>query len=283
MRVRAVLTDLDGTLLEPDGSVCAEVRVVLAELARLAVPVCPLTSKTASEVRAIVQTLGLDAPASFENGAGVLHQDDTVELRPGAVPLAELVTVAVLVRTATGAPLRSILELADAELTALTGLRGVQLAAARDRRATLPLVVDAAWDDVFRAALPALPPLRVVRGNRFLHLQGAHDKGGAVPRLIELSPDRVGATVACGDSPNDAELLARADVPVIVPGAAGPNPDLVGRFPGARVAPLPNGRGWAAIISELLAEELAPPPAGGDHQDPDAKTPTARRQVTTDG
>jgi mannosyl-3-phosphoglycerate phosphatase len=283
MRVRAVLTDLDGTLLEPDGSVCAEVRAVLAELTRLAVPVCPLTSKTATEVRAIVRTLALDAPASFENGAGVLRQDGTVELQPGAVPLAELLSVSVLVRTATGAPMRTILDLSDAELTALAGLQDAQLAAARDRQATLPLFVDAPWDDAIRAALPAQPSLRVVRGNRFLHLQGAHDKGGSVPRLIELSPYRAGATIACGDSPNDAELLARADVPVIVPGATGPNPDLLSRFPGARVAPLANGRGWAAIIRELLAEDLAPAPPGGDPQDPHAKTRTVRRQATADG
>jgi mannosyl-3-phosphoglycerate phosphatase len=259
MRIRAVLTDLDGTVLEPDGSVCAEVRAVLAELATLSVPVCPLTSKTAPEVRAIVENLGLDAPSSFENGAGVLRRDGVVELQPAAVPLADLLRASVRLRTVTGAPLRTILELSDEELGALTGLHGPQLAAARERQATLPLVLDPRWDDTIREALPARPPMLAVRGNRFLHLQGRHDKGAAIPRLIELSCGREGATITCGDAPNDAELLAAGDVAVIVPGAAGPNPDLLRRFPHARVAPLPHGRGWAASVRELLADDFDAP------------------------
>jgi mannosyl-3-phosphoglycerate phosphatase len=255
VRVRAILTDLDGTLLEPDGSVCEDVQSVLADLGRLSVPVCPLTSKTAAEVRPLIRALGLPGPASFENGAGVLRQDDTVELQPGAVPLAELVELLVRLQATTGAPVRTILDLSDAELTALAGLRGAELAAARDRRATLPIVVDALWDNALRAALPAHPAVRVVRGNRFLHLQGNHDKGGAIARLLEPFRDRKGATIACGDSPNDAELLAWADVAVIVPSGVGPHPELVRIFPDARVAPFPHGRGWAATIRDILTDD----------------------------
>jgi mannosyl-3-phosphoglycerate phosphatase len=268
VRVRAILTDLDGTLLEPDGSACGEVREVLAELERTGVPVCPLTSKAAGEVQAIARDLGLRAPASFENGAGVLLADGTTSLAAGAVPIARLVSAAHRIRAATGAPLRTILELDDAELAGLTGLRGAALAAARDRRATLPLVVDPAWDEAIHDAIPPDPPLRAVRGNRFLHLQGDHDKAGAAPRLLALSPPRTGAIVACGDSPNDAELLALADVAVIVPGGRGPHPELVRRFPGARVAPLPHGRGWTAAVRAVLADasqatRAAAPPEGG--------------------
>jgi mannosyl-3-phosphoglycerate phosphatase len=266
VNVWAILTDLDGTLLEPDGSACEEVRSALAELARRRLPVCPLTSKTACELRAIVRDLTLRAPASFENGAGVLRADGTVELQPGAVPVGDLVAVAERLRAATGAPLRTIFDLSDGEVTALTALQGAALAAARQREATLPLVVEAAWDETIRAALPDLPSLRVVRGNRFLHLQGNHDKAGVVPRLIELLPGGSGALVACGDSPNDAGLLARATLAVIVPGLRGPHPDLVRLFPTARVAPLPHGRGWAAAIRDILAEAAGTPAHDGHEE-----------------
>ena len=255
MKLRVVLTDLDGTLLEADGSACEEVGAILALLRELAIPVCPVTSKTAGEVRAILHELGVAAPAGFENGAGVLLANGSGELRPEAVALATLVAEAERLRAATGAPLRTLLELSDAELAALTGLSGTALAAARERQATLPLVVDPRWDGPIRAALPAYPTLSAVRGNRFLHLQGRHDKATAIPRLIELAGPGPGVTIALGDSPNDVGLLAAADVAVIVPGAAGPHPELVRLFPDAQVAALPHGRGWAAAVRGLLADD----------------------------
>ncbi len=255
MRPRIVLTDLDGTLLEADGSACAEAKSALALLRELAIPVCAVTSKTAGEVGAILRELGVTSPAAVENGAGVLLADGRGEPRPEAVPVATLMAEAERLRAATGAPLRTLLELSDAELGALTGLSGTALAAARDRRATLPLVVDPRWDGAIRAALAAYPPMSVLRGNRFLHLQGRHDKASAVPRLLELAHPGPGVTVALGDSPNDAGLLEAADVAVIVPGVAGPHPELVRRFPAARVAALPHGRGWAAAVRGLLAAD----------------------------
>lgn len=254
MRVRAVFTDLDGTLLEPDGSVCDEVFAVLTELREARVPVCPLTSKTASELASIMAMLGLATPAGLENGAGVLLGDDKVELHPAAVPVVELVTSLVRARVETGAPVRTILELRDDELSVFTGLRGGALSAARARQATLPLVVEGSWDDTLRAALVPSWPLRLIRGNKFLHLQGDHDKITVVPRLIELLGRNAGVTVACGDSPNDAQLLAWADVPIIVPGRDGPHPELARVVRHARVAPLPHGRGWAASLRHILSQ-----------------------------
>jgi len=254
MRVRAVFTDLDGTLLEPDGSVCEDALAALTELRELRVPVCPLTSKTASELALIMEMLGLATPAGFENGAGILLSDGTLELQPTAVPVAELVALLARARGETGAPVRTILELPDEELSALTGLRGKSLTAARARQATLPLLVEGSWDETLRAALVPSRHLHLIRGNKFLHLQGDHDKITVLPRLIELLDQDVGVTVACGDSPNDAELLARADVPIIVPGAGGPHPELVRGFPHARVAPLPHGRGWAASVRSIVRE-----------------------------
>ncbi|HUK14255.1 MAG TPA: HAD-IIB family hydrolase [Thermoanaerobaculaceae bacterium] len=255
MRIRAVLTDLDGTLLEPDGSVCAEALAAIAALAAAGVPVLPVTSKTAAELAPLLARLAIDAPAGCENGAVVRLPGGTTELLPGAVPLADLAAVLEGLRGRTAAPVRTLLELSDAEMSSLTGLDGAALALARRRQATLPLVVEPAWDDRLRAALPERPRLRLVRGNRFLHLHGDHAKDGAVPRLLAVAGARDGAVVACGDAPNDAELLARADLAVIVPGSAGPSAELRRCVPSARVAPHPHGRGWAAAMTTLLAAD----------------------------
>jgi mannosyl-3-phosphoglycerate phosphatase len=253
MRISAVFTDLDGTLLEPDGSACREAIETVAELGRAGVPVCPVTSKTAAELAVVMPALGLSSPAGFENGAGIRHPDGTVELLPAAVGSALLVRAFAQARRQTGAPARALGELSDAEVEALVGLGLDAIARARKRLATLPLVVGETWDDALRAALPATPALQLVRGNRFLHLQGMHRKADVLARLGELVGASGGTVVACGDAPNDVDLLAAAEIRIIVPAARGPHPVLVARFPDARVAPLPHGRGWAAALRAVSA------------------------------
>jgi mannosyl-3-phosphoglycerate phosphatase len=248
MIVRAILTDLDGTLLEPDGTVCPEVLEALALLQQRRVPVLPVSSKTAAEVRGILARVGLPGPAGFENGAGVVTVAGEVMLRPAALSAERLREVALELRRQTGCGLRTMEEMGDVELSALTGLTGEEVRLARQRQATLPLLVGQEWDAVLREAAPE--GVMLVRGNRFLHLQGRHTKADVVPALLATVPGH-GAVVGCGDSPNDCELLQRVDVPVIVPSTAGAHAVLRGAFPDALVAPVPHGRGWARAVLAL--------------------------------
>jgi len=269
-----VLTDLDGTLLEPDGSLAPEAADALAALAEASVPVCPITSKTAAELGPIMARLRLAGPAGFENGGGVRQRDGRMEILEGAVPLADLLAIFAEVRRRTGAPARTLLELDDRELGALTGLRGTELSAARCRQTTLPLVVDREWDDRLRAALPSAPGILLLRGNRFLHMQGQHTKATAARRIAERVGGPGGVMVALGDAPNDADLLEFAEIAVIVPGLAGPNPELLALVPRARVAAAAHGRGWAAAVGALLAvrELPGPPGAAGPSRVPTASS-----------
>lgn len=252
MMVGIVLTDLDGTLLEPDGTVHADVLAVIARLRSLGVAVCPVTSKTPAEIASLVSRLGLSAPAGFENGAGVRTAGGDLDLAPDAVPVPVLRGVLAELRDRTGVRVRSLEELDDPELAAVTELSGPALQHARERVATLPLIAPTDSDELLRAALPREPRVRLLRGNRFLHLQGLHDKADVVPRLRALAGSQLGAVVACGDAPNDAGLLAAVATRIIIPSEAGPHPELLRRFPHALVAPHPHGRGWAAAVSALV-------------------------------
>jgi mannosyl-3-phosphoglycerate phosphatase len=95
----------------------------------------------------------------------------------------------------------------------------------------------------------------LVRGNRFLHLHGRHDKADVVPALLARVAPGGGTIVGCGDAPNDLGLLRRCDIAVIVPGTHGPHPELSRRLPRALVAPHPHGRGWAAALEQLLTDQ----------------------------
>jgi len=255
MRLAAVITDLDGTLLEPDGNLGAEARAALHRLAAQSIPVCPVTSKTVPELVAFAASVPAPAPAGFENGAGIVLPGGEARLASQAVPVAELRAVLERLRGTTGAPARSIEELDDDELERMTGLTGASLPRARERRATLPLRVDPAWDERLCAALGEDSPVRLVRGNRFLHLQGRHDKADVVPALLAQVAPGGGTIVGCGDAPNDLGLLRRCDIAIIVPGAGGPHPELSRWLPRALVAPHPHGRGWAAALEQLLTDQ----------------------------
>jgi len=257
MKVRAIFTDLDGTLLEPNGSVRVEAMAEMQSLTAAGIPVCLVTSKTAHEVVRLLARFHLETPAGFENGAGIVDTRGSVVFDPAAIPVAKLRLAATSLRERCGAPLRTLDELDDSEVTTLTGLRGTALTAARDRQATIPLVVAAEWDCTLREALAEQPHMRLVRGNRFLHLQGNHDKNSVMNLLLSRLPPREGVVVSCGDSPNDLGLLAEAQVAIIVPSAAGPSEELVTRIPGARIAPQPHGRGWALAVREVV-ERNAP-------------------------
>jgi mannosyl-3-phosphoglycerate phosphatase len=256
MKIGVVLTDLDGTLLEPDGTLRPEARDAVSSLLLRGIAVSLLTSKTPAELGVIMADLELRGPAGFENGAGVRHADGGLELVGAAVPVSDLRQVLRYLQVRTGIPVRSLEELDDAELTTITRLSGSALGRVRERHATLPLVVDPRHDKALRKALPRIPGVRLVRGNRFLHLQGQHDKAGVVPRLLELGGRHDGRVVACGDAPNDTELLAAASIRIIVPSQAGPDPELTSRFPDAIVAPYPHGRGWAAAMNALMDDGL---------------------------
>lgn len=256
MRTAAVLTDLDGTLLEHGGVLGEEARRAVAGLRARGVPVVPLTSKTEAELRAFLVELDGGGVGSFENGAGVVGPG-TLVVSPKAVPAAELRSrIAELARRA-GAPLRPATELPPAELRRITGLAEEKLPAMLARGWGLPFLAPEGADDALVRAAAAMPGTRLTRGGLFWHLSGDHGKEDALDLLLGVS--LVARPLAgLGDAPNDAGFLARCDVAILVPRATGEiDPVLAAALPGARVAPFPAGRGWAAAVAALDAEDAA--------------------------
>jgi len=260
LEVSIVFTDLDRTLLEPDGRLGQEAAGAVAQLRELGIPVVPLTSKTKEELQAWLEVLNAGGVGVFENGAGVVTPAG-VETLPGAVPLECLSEIFADLRQRLGPGLVPLHELPDGELTLRTGLEGEAIRRALARGWDLPFLAPIAAEEGLRAAVQDIPAVRLLRGGSFWHLCGRHDKGGAVPRVVEKL-GRPGRTVGLGDAPNDAGFLGLVDVPVLVPGPFGVDQCLRDAIPAARVAPQPFGEGWAAAVRAILDE--APDGSSGE-------------------
>lgn len=253
MRIAAVLTDLDGTLLEHGGLLGPEARAALCELRRQGIPVAPLTSKTEAELRELVALLDSGGIGSFENGAavmgpaGVVVSDKAVGVDVLGGCLADLAGLC-------GATLTPVSRMTVEEIRRITGLPEEAVPAMLARRFGLPFLAPESVGPALESAARALTGLRLTRGGLFWHLSGDHGKEDALDLMLRkglISRPLAGF----GDAPNDSGFLALCDVAVLVPRASGEvDAVLAEAVPGGRTAPFPAGRGWAAAVGELLEE-----------------------------
>jgi len=250
--VLVIFTDLDGTLLEEDGSLSPDASAALGALGARGVRVVPLTSKTRLELAGWLEELGGERWGAFENGAGLITPGG-VEILPGALPVDRLRGILRDVRDETCLAIRSMDEMTDEELAERTGLPLTRIPLVRAREFDLPFCAPEGAEEAIASALARRPGTRLTRGDRFFHLLGRHDKADAVRRLVELL--RPSRTIGLGDAPNDATFLSIVDHPVLVPRKAGVDGALRAALPDAAVAPVPAGAGWSAAVRDLVVDD----------------------------
>jgi mannosyl-3-phosphoglycerate phosphatase len=197
--VLVIFTDLDGTLLEEDGSLSGDVRDFLDVLRPRGVRVVPLTSKTRLELCRWLDDLGGERWGAFENGAGLMTPTG-IEILPGALPVDRLRGILRDVRDETRLAIRSVEEMPDEELAERTGLPPPRIPLVRAREFDLPFCAPEGAEEAIARALQRRPGTRLTRGDRFFHLLGRHDKADALRRLVE--PLRPSRTIGLGDAPN---------------------------------------------------------------------------------
>lgn len=253
MKVAAVLTDLDGTLLEHGGALGPEARAAIGELGRHGIPVVPLTSKTEVELRGLLAELALGETGGFENGAAVVGPNGVV-VSERAVGVDVLEARLGELSRRSGLPLTPVSRMATRELRRITGLPEERIPAMLARRFGLPFLAPEGAGPALDAAVRGLPGLRLTRGGLFWHLSGDHGKEDALDLLLRAGLVKR-PLAGFGDAPNDLGFLGRCDVAVLVPGPSGAvDAALASALPSGRVAPFPAGRGWAAAATALLEE-----------------------------
>lgn len=214
-----IFTDLDGTLLDHQTYDAGPALPMLAWLAAMGAGVILASSKTAAEIAPWQERLGLSGwPAIVENGAALAEgAADDAGYRRLRASLADL-----------GAPFRGFGDMDAAEVAAATGLSVAAAGLAKQRAHSEPGLWQGS-DEGLAAFLAALAArgIQARRGGRFLTLSWGGTKAGRMAELVARFKPQ--AVVALGDAPNDAEMLAAADLAVVVRNDHGPG-----------VAPLPD-------------------------------------------
>ncbi len=263
-----VFTDLDGTLLDPETYQWDKALPALDLCRKLKVPVILASSKTRAEMEPLRTQLSLSYPFITENGGGIFFPVSECKERPPGtsqegdlfrfslgLPYSELVEALREIREELGWNIKGFSEMTAQEISNLTGmdLESSRLAATREYDEPF-IVLDTVQVDqeaLFRAA--ARRGLRVGAGGRFFHLQGRHDKGQAMEKVIMWYGeyhDRI-TTIALGDSPVDFPMLERADYPVLV-GPGQEFPLLKERIPRLILTGELGPGGWNRAVSDIL-------------------------------
>lgn len=250
-----LFSDVDGTMLDVDTYRWDEALPGIECARRHGVPIIFNTSKTEQETRQLGETLEIDAPFAIENGGAVYVPPGTFDddEKEGLIPFGAPYPVirATLDELSASFRFRGISDMSGEEVEEACGLPSGAVAAARERRFSEPLV----WRDEPKRLdkfAESLQPhgLTLKRGDRFVHVMGATDKRVAleylVPRYRRQHPEAV--SVALGNGPNDLDMMAAADIAVVINNPGGRNI----QYPGARV---PEGTGpaaWSRAVQSLL-------------------------------
>lgn len=225
--LRLIVTDMDGSLLDPRGRVPEGLWPLLDELERRGIAFCPASGRQYANLRSVLGDRGADLFYIAENGAHVVHRDQEVSTDP--LPASDVPAVVGRVR-ALVADDRDVGMVLCGQRSAYVERRDDAFLAHATRHYTALEQVDdllAVTDTVLKIAVfdfgsveertaPAfadLPDhLRVlVSGQHWLDVMSVDaDKGHGLRRVQEALGVTAEQTMAFGDYLNDAGMLREA-------------------------------------------------------------------------
>lgn len=228
---RLIFTDLDGTFLNHHNYSFEESLEALQKIKEAQIPLIFTTSKTKAEVERLQKEVGISEPFIVENGAALFIPEGYQGFDMSFLRNYEDKKVKIF-----GQSYGKVLEfyrtykedftmvgfsdMSNVEVANLTGLSKMNVLLAKQRDFTEPFILS---DETKLEELQQLAQgyeLKITKGGRFYHLMGeSQDKGIAVVETIALFnalyKDEI-YSIALGDSQNDAEMLERVNLPVLI-------------------------------------------------------------------
>ena len=229
-----VATDLDGTLLDHHNYSFEAALPALDQLTALNIPVLINTSKTAQEVLALQQQLALRQAFIVENGSALhipiellsprLMQSDSPPEPCGdgwsrvvfGKTLEHIIAIVHQAREKHHWAFEGYSDWTVEDVIQHTGLNHEQATQSKARQYSEPLIWQDSEDNLQQfIALMHSQGLQTLRGGRFLHVLGQTNKAKPLQFFQQMFYGEPKPQLIClGDSPNDIEMLAVADVPV---------------------------------------------------------------------
>lgn len=256
-----LFTDLDGTLLDHDTYRPGPATEAVHRLAEAGIPLVFCSAKTLAEQRDLARRLEVRAGFIAENGAQVelpaAFAGTGGVSRTFGLSYPEVRRMLKEASAEVGVDVHGYGDLSAAEVAELTGLDPAAAARAKQRCCTETIVdADPTVADALSRALETRG-LRLQRGARFWTVQGPHHKGLAVRWVQAWLRERglTFTTFGVGDAPNDREMLAAVERPMLVRRPDGTWADL--RIPRLRRLPGIGPAGFVEAAEIVLGEQAA--------------------------
>lgn len=269
---KVIFTDIDGTILDNTGGY-GETPKLIRSLIKSSVPVILCSAKTLAEQNRIRKQVGLTDPFIVENGGAIIIEKDyfnhsyilgnypvkerdddyIVELGKPATKIRELLND---IRKNFNINFRGVADISIQELSSITNLSAehAKEMAHREYGETILQIEKRDLDRLTRIAREM--DLSLIHGGRFFDVTMGNDKGKAVEILVNLFKKKYDHNVTffgIGDSENDASMLGRMDIPVLVQRQDGSWSNVkvnrIIRVPG--IGP----KGWALAYDDIFTKE----------------------------
>ena len=259
-----IFTDLDGTLLDHHTYSPQPAAPALVRLEKANILVIPTTSKTLAEVEALNLPIP-NGPAIGENGMVMAIKpnifapphDQSNQIALGH-PYTKIIECIQHQPPKIKQSITGFNDMSIKDVMQNTGLDHASATLAKARLGSEPFLWSGSPQDfdTFKNNVEQAD-LSITQGGRFYHLTSKGGKANAmdwvIARLQDTWQTKDITSIALGDGPNDAGMLARATYGIRIPNADGNvNFDIQNPQGTIITANAPGPEGWASSINTLL-------------------------------